>query len=203
MKSALRSAIRFLPRNTSYQVDRGILENDLRQFCRDAGVHIEEGVSVKDLHLAKDGHTVTFAYPAQNKEANVSCRWVIDAMGRRRFLRSKLGFSKESSHHASACWWRVQGDFDVAAMVDKAETAWHHRVIPRRWYSTNHLLGPGYFIWIIPLCSNMTSIGIVADETAHPIRNRNSMAKTLTWLAEQEPSLFEFVKDEQPLDFWL
>ena len=107
----------------------------------------------------------------------------------------------ESTHRASACWWRVQGDFDVAEMVAEAETAWHDRVIPRRWYSTNHLLGPGYFIWIIPLCSNMTSIGIVADETAHPVRNRNSMEKALTWLAKHEPSLFEFIKDEKPLDF--
>src|SRR5881397_1761681 len=32
-------------RNSSYQFDRGVLENDLRQFCREAGVHIEEGVS--------------------------------------------------------------------------------------------------------------------------------------------------------------
>ena len=188
-------------RNTSYQIDRGILENDLRRFCRDAGVHIEEGVSVKDIQFAEDEHTITFADPEQNKEAQVACRWVIDAMGRRRFLQSKLGLSKKSSHSASACWWRMQGDLDVAKMVAQEEIAWHDRVIPRRWYSTNHLLGPGYFIWIIPLCSNMTSIGIVADETAHPVRDRNSMQKTFTWLAEHEPSLFEFIKDEEPLDF--
>lgn len=191
----------FFAPNTSYQIDRGIFENDLRRFCRDAGVHIEEGVSVKDIHFAEDGHTITFAYAEQDKEAQVVCRWVVDAMGRRRFLQSKLGFSKKSSHSASACWWRMQGDFDVAKMVAKREIDWHKRVIPKRWYSTNHLLGPGYFIWIIPLCSNMTSIGIVADETAHPVRDRNSMQKTFTWLAEHEPDLFEFIKDETPLDF--
>ncbi len=188
-------------RNTSYQIDRGVLENDLRGFCRDAGVHVEEGVLVKDIQFGEPEHTITFAYPAQDKKSTVTCRWVIDAMGRRRFLQSKLHLTKKSNHKASACWWRIQGDFDVSEMVAQEETDWHARVIPRRWYSTNHLFGAGYFIWIIPLCSNMTSVGIVADEAVHPVRDRSSMETTLTWLAEHEPSLFDFIKHENPLDF--
>jgi len=86
-------------------------------------------------------------------------------------------------------------------MVSQENEAWHDRVFARRWFSTNHLFGPGYFIWIIPLCSNMTSIGIVADEAVHPIRHRNSFEKALTWLAKYEPSLFAWMKNEEPLDF--
>jgi len=91
-------------RNTSYQFDRGILENDLRRFCRDAGVHIEEGVSVRDIAFGEETNTVTFAEPKQKKRLSVTCRWVVDAMGRRRFLQAKLGTAKKSSHNASACW---------------------------------------------------------------------------------------------------
>ena len=188
-------------RNTSYQFDRGILENDLRRFCRNAGVHIEEGVSVQDIELGQQTHTITFAYPQANTRSTVMCRWVIDAMGRRRFLQSKLGTAKKSGHGGSACWWRIQREFDVAEMVSREHSDWHERVFARRWYSTNHLLGPGYFIWIIPLCSKMTSIGIVADETMHPVRDRNSMEKALRWLAEHEPSVFASVKDDEPADF--
>lgn len=188
-------------RNTSYQFDRGILENDLRVFCRDAGVHIEEGVTVKDIQFGTDQHTVSFVKPGQEPLASVTCRWLVDATGRRRLLQSKLGTAKPLAHKASSTWWRLQGDFDVAAMAPKDDTAWHERVVPRRWYSTNHLFGPGYFIWIIPLCSNMTSIGIVADEDMHPVRDRHTMEKSLAWLAEYEPDLHNFIKDETPLDF--
>ena len=188
-------------RNTSYQVDRGILENDLRTFCREAGVTIAEGVTVKDVSFAEDLHTVSFTDANTETVASVQCRWVVDASGRRRFLQTKLGKKKALTHNASSSWWRLQGDFDVAKMVDTQETAWHDRVVPRRWYSTNHLFGPGYFIWIIPLCSNMTSIGIVADEDMHPVRERHTMEKSLAWLAKYEPDLYHFIKDEKPLDF--
>lgn len=193
-------------RNSSYQFDRGVLENDLRRFCRDAGVHIEEGVSVEDIDFGPETHAVTFAYP-KNKEtstrerATVTCRWLVDAMGRRRLLQSKLGLAKASGHNASASWWRIQGDFDVAGMVPQEKSDWHERVLPRRWYSTNHLLGPGYWVWVIPLCSNMTSVGIVADEAVHPVRERNSIEKSLSWLAEHERDLFDLIENEKPLDF--
>ena len=188
-------------RNTSYQLDRGILENDLRRFCRDAGVHIEEGASVKDIDFGPQTHNITFTHVSQGKEATVACRWVVDAMGRRRFLQSKLRITKKSPHEGSACWWRINRAFDVAEMVPRDKSNWHERVFAKRWYSTNHLLGEGYFIWIIPLCSNMTSIGVVADEKMHPIHDRKSMEKSLTWLAEHEPILFDSIKNDQPLDF--
>ena len=188
-------------RNTSYQIDRGILENDLRRFCRDAGVHIEEGVSVKDIEFGKQTHSVAFAYPKGGETRTVSCRWVVDATGRRRFIQSKLKLAKKSGHNASACWWRIQRDLDVANMVSPDKEDWHDRVFPRRWFSTNHLFGPGYFIWIIPLCSKMTSIGIVSDEASHPVHGRNTFEKALNWLAVHEPSLYTASKDEDPLDF--
>ena len=188
-------------RNSSYQFDRGVLENDLRRFCREAGVHVEEGVRVKDIEFGQEAHTVTFAYPKDGKTAAVTCRWVVDAMGRRRFLASKLGTAKKSAHNGSASWWRIQGDFDVARMVSPEKTDWHKRVFARRWFSTNHLFGPGYWVWVIPLCSGMTSIGIVTDETIHPVRDRNSFEKSLTWLAGHEQILFESIKDDKPVDF--
>ena len=188
-------------RNSSYQFDRGVLENDLRRFCREAGVHVEEGVSVQEIEFGADTHAVTFAYLKDRTRVTVQCRWVIDAMGRRRFLQSKLGFAKKSEHRASASWWRIQGDFDVAGMVPRDKTVWHERVLARRWYSTNHLIGPGYWVWVIPLCSNMTSVGIVADEAVHPVHGRNTIEKSLNWLAEHEPSLFKLIEAEKPVDF--
>ena len=47
--------------------------------------------------------------------------------------------------------------------------AWQARCEPQaRWLSTNHLVGAGYWVWLIPLGSGATSVGIVTDETIHP-----------------------------------
>ena len=37
-----------------------------------------------------------------------------------------------------------------------------------RQYSTNHLLGEGYWVWLIPLSTGPISIGVCADPRFHP-----------------------------------
>ncbi len=37
--------------------------------------------------------------------------------------------------------------------------------------STNHLCGPGYWAWLIPLGSGAHSVGIVCDAKMHPLEN--------------------------------
>ena len=53
--------------------------------------------------------------------------------------------------------------------------------------STNHLMGKGYWTWLIPLGSGSTSIGIVADEAIHPFASMNRYEKALDWLRTFEP----------------
>ena len=58
--------------------------------------------------------------------------------------------------------------------------------VPRRWLSTNHLLGRGYWIWIIPLASGATSFGIVADPRLHPLSEFNQLDSAIAWLARRD-----------------
>jgi flavin-dependent dehydrogenase len=58
-----------------------------------------------------------------------------------------------------------------------------------RKFATNHLMGNGYWIWIIPLVSGSTSIGIVADPRILPFEKINSLHKCLSWMKEEEPLL--------------
>ena len=53
--------------------------------------------------------------------------------------------------------------------------------------STNHLMGEGYWVWLIRLASGATSVGIVADPAFHPFSDFNTLAKARSWLAEHEP----------------
>ena len=50
--------------------------------------------------------------------------------------------------------------------------------------STVHLMGKGYWVWLIPLGSGSTSIGIVADNDLHPYARINRYDRAVEWLRE-------------------
>jgi len=192
-------ARRFLPAH-SYQLDRGKLENHLRDLVEQAGVHLVEGARVKDvqLHPSSD-HVVAWQKGPGVQEAR--CRWVVDAMGRRRYLQYKLGLDKESEGMFNSVWFRVRGKFRIGDFVPPEETLWHERAEEDRWHSTNHLMGPGYWVWLIPLGPDNTSVGIVASEAIHPFSTYNTYEKALRWLEAHEPLVARDVGQYELLDF--
>ena len=60
-------------------------------------------------------------------------------------------------------------------------------------FSTNHLCGKGYWMWMIPLSSGAISIGIVADPRFHPMDQMDTLDKAIDWIREHEPQLGEAV----------
>lgn len=195
---------RKFPRVPSYQIDRGVLENDLRKMVSGAkGVTLFEDVAVTDVDLATDEepHTVHFL-GADKVERTLRCRFVVDATGRRRLLHRKLDLGRENGHKISAAWWRMKGEYDVEKMAGPHTPLWKPPHQERRWFSTNHLMGYGYWVWMIPLVSGNTSIGIVADETIHPVQDSyNTYEGALEWLRKHEPTLATFLQDGELLDF--
>ena len=191
----------------SYQIDRGKLENDLRQFNVEAGVKLLENCLVTDIDLAvglQQNHKVVYTQGlGQQKITNsIKARWVVDAMGRRRFLQKKLGLTKPNSQLFNAVWFRVEGRLDVSDFVSSNQEKWHNRVPHKnRYYSTNHLCGEGYWVWIIPLSTNHTSIGIVARQDIHPLKSYYNYELAYQWLEKNEPILAFHLKDKQPKDF--
>jgi flavin-dependent dehydrogenase len=188
----------------SYNIDRGILENDLRQFNADAGVTILEGCSVQDIVLSNGNgrHEIVYKSSDNGNVGKVRSRWVIDAMGRRLFLQKKLNLTKGRNKKCSAVWFRLNGRIDVSDLVPRDLARWHNRV-PNdiRYYSANHLMGKGYWVWLIPLSSGNTSIGIVALEDIHPFSEFNTHKLALHWLRKHEPALARYIEDREPLDF--
>ncbi len=184
----------------SAQFDRGVLETDLRALCQADGIRIRTDCNVLDVDITKGttDHTVVLSTPTGRKALNT--RWLVDATGRRRFLQSKLGLRKGSPHKASACWWRLKGERDLSDL-GVSHPSWPLRTRQKRWYSTNHVSGHGYWIWIIPLCSGHTSVGIVADERLHPIKQRSTFSLAKNWLSQHEPELGKFLATDKPADF--
>jgi 2-polyprenyl-6-methoxyphenol hydroxylase-like FAD-dependent oxidoreductase len=187
----------------AYLIDRGRIENDLRAIVADMGVQLLEATTIDDIELAKGAraHTV-LCHASDGCPCALSGRWLIDALGRRRFLQSKLGLGRPNAHSASAAWWRINARIDVSEMAANPRREWRRRIIEDRYLSTNHLMGRGYWVWLIPLSSGATSIGIVTDETIHPSNNyAKSYEQSLEWLREHEPAVWRLIKGHVPLDF--
>ena len=205
----------------SYQLDRGILENDLRAMIVEDGVSLLEGVKLSVTFLAPSDelHEIelrqlsdrnaenTAGTDADGESANadkvrVRCRWLIDATGRTAMLRKRLKLTRGTKHRANASWFRVDGRVDINDLVSPNNKAWHDpEWAPHRWRSTNHLMGPGYWVWIIPLSSGKTSIGIVVHDSHHRFEEVRNLKNSLAFLEKHEPIFLALLSRYEILDF--
>ena len=168
----------------TYQIDRGRFENFLAAEATRLGVTVLQHSKVTSLSLAEP-HTVVF--DSTEGPQRLDARWIVDASGRAGVLKRKLGLQTPSEHDANAVWFRVKGRVDIDDWGTTTEWRREHDGIHSRWYSTNHLTGEGYWVWLIPLASGFTSIGIVTDHSLHPLSNFRSFDDCLSWLRKHEP----------------
>ena len=176
----------------SYQVDRGRLENYLAEANVEMGATILDGARVKEVFIdsSENGtrdtaHRVTFLKNKQRQ--TIEARWIVDASGRAAFIKRKLKLEEDLGHDINAAWFRIDHQIHIDAWCDDQDWQSLTGKVPRRWLSTNHLMGEGYWVWLIPLATGSTSIGIVADPRIHPLNTFNSVEKSFAWLEEHEP----------------
>ena len=182
-------ASRVLP-TPSYQLDRGIFENELARLAQEKGVRFIDGAVIRRFELgeSKADHQVHFE--AKGQLHSMNSRWLCDASGRAGLIKRKLGLAELNAHDANAVWFRIADRIDVNDW--STDEQWLDRCNPRsRWLSTNHLVGEGYWAWLIPLASGSHSVGIVADAKLHPIEQINTFDKAMAWLKTHQPQLFE------------
>ncbi|MGA9421056.1 MAG: tryptophan 7-halogenase [Rhodanobacteraceae bacterium] len=191
---------RVLPTPT-WQIDRGILENFLAEEAQRRGIDFRGHAVVRSFEL--DGASMhTIRATIDGDEVTLRARWVVDASGRAGLIKRKLGLAQRNGHDANAVWFRI----DDRLILDDwcANAAWRARCDPpERWRSTNHLVGPGYWVWLIPLASGAHSVGIVADAALHPLETMNTFERALGWLATHQPAVARevAVRRDRLLDF--
>lgn len=184
----------------SHQVDRGTFENHLEKHARELGTDFELGVRAKDVIINKEGHEVI--YVKDGAEHKIFCNWAVDASSRFSLLKRKLGFQKEAPHNVNSVWFRLKGVIDVDDWSDNKD--WKNYLAPKlRYLSTVHFMDKGYWVWIIPLGSKNTSIGIVADDDIHPFDTINTYEKAVEWMKINEPLCAQHIcpPKEDLLDF--
>lgn len=180
-----------------YQVDRGRLENYLAESITEWGATFVDRSRVKHVELGPTGQNHVVQFTRDDDVREVQTRWVVDASGRAGFLKKKLDLAQAIDHNVNAVWFRIGAELRIDQWCDDADWRLRAGRVPRRWLSTNHLLGKGYWVWIIPLASGATSVGIVADPRFHPLSELNQFPRALDWLERHEPMLAERIAPVQ------
>lgn len=169
----------------TWQLERGTFENFLGREATRRGIEFVQGASVRAVHPGQP-HAVHASHDGTLRTHRA--RWLIDASGRAGLLRRQFGLTEDNGHHIGAAWLRVNARLHLDHWCD--DPAWRDRCVPReRWRSTNHLCGPGYWVWLVPLASGAHSIGIVADASLHPVETFNTFDRALAWLDVHQPAL--------------
>lgn len=178
---------RLLP-TPSWQLDRGRFENFLGQHARSLGVSFIDAAVVRGIDLGKDQALHVVRYQRDGQDHTRQTRWLVDASGRAGLIKRKLDLAQPNAHDVNAVWWRVDGHIDPNQWGSDPD--WLARCTPPdRWRSTNHMCGPGYWFWLIPLSSGAHSLGIVCDATMHPLDTMNTHDKAMAWLRQHQPQV--------------
>ncbi len=182
------------PAHDNYQLDRGLFENALTARARALGADVTQAARVREVQLGDPVHRVVFDY--FGTESSTEARWVIDASGRTAILKRQLGLEAESSHHINAAWLRLSGGLDIEDW-GRGNEAWMSRMARPgiRKFSTNHLMGEGYWVWLIPLSSGPISIGVCADPRFHPFEEISTFERMIDWLRRHEPQLASAIEN--------
>jgi flavin-dependent dehydrogenase len=179
----------FLP-TPSYQLDRGIFENALAEIAQSKGVQFVDAAVVREFTVGDDKTVHSVTYEREGVKHALQPKWLIDASGRAGLLKKRMGLAELNDHDANAIWFRMAERIDVNHWTK--DEHWLKRCNPpNRWLSTNHLVGEGYWVWLIPLASGSHSVGIVADAKLHPIDTINSFEKSMQWFEKHQPQLYE------------
>ncbi|MFL0798870.1 MAG: tryptophan 7-halogenase [Agarilytica sp.] len=189
----------------TYQIDRGDIENHLAKTIRSMGVTLYDNADITTFELGKNKHNVTFETNNVNSPEKIQFEspWLVDASGRRAFIKQKLNLAKTNDHNANAAWFRIDKRIEIDSWSNSDD--WRSRCTPesRRWLSTNHLVGPGYWVWVIPLASGVTSIGIVMDDQTLHESGIESQETAMEWLHKHQKRCAEAIEGASFLDFVL
>lgn len=177
----------------SYQIDRGRLEGDLLDIARQRGISVMDNCVVREASISDNGGRHEARTSRQGEEGTIRCRWLVDAGSRAAILKRRLGIGKPCDHRIASAWFRLDKAISVDDWSDSEP--WKRQCNRSRRLSTNHLMGSGYWAWIIPLAGDRTSVGLVADPDIHPLSSYNSFDKFASWLSLHQPTLASEVLD--------
>src|SRR5713226_5926435 len=175
----------------AFQLRRDALDEYLLATAVAEGAELLRPAKARDVELGDFDSKLTIE--AGHEVLEVTCRWLLDATGRVTFLGRRLELIDRNDEHPIAaiwCRWKnVRHIDDVAARQGSLAT----RNISSRRLATNHYMGYGYWIWVIPLGNGETSIGIVFDKRIVDLHHSKNRGEDFVAFLKAIPALAELL----------
>src|SRR5688500_1191482 len=182
----------------SFQLRRDVLDEHLLKLATDEGAELIRPATVRDFELKDFDNAVTISRKdAAGTEATqtVRCTWLIDASGRNCFIGRKLGLIDwNDAHPIASIWARWQNVKHIDDLAARAAGPLAAGNVGSRRLATNHYVGHGYWVWVIPLGNGETSIGVVFDKRIHQLHEFPERERTYVDFLKQHPALAELLK---------
>ena len=157
----------------------GVFENELFNRSKDAGNDVFLGTRVDSVEMEGENHSIHVSVSGEKRK--ITSKWVVDATGRRELLKRSLGKEKALDHENSAIWFRINEVIDVEDWSQ--DETWKSKVSDEiRKLGTIHFMDEGYWLWLIPLSTNVTSVGIVFNHKMHKLEDLNSLDKAFEYV---------------------
>jgi len=150
----------------TYQLDRAKLDTHLLEMADSEGCEVIRTASVKNFDLQGAGQNeVTFKHDGETR--TVRAKWVADCSGKAALVGRKRGTLKPlDGHPVHSMWVRFSNvnDLDSHSSRMACEALDKMPTPVSRTSATNHLMGRGWWSWIIPLSNGDFSAGVTWDE---------------------------------------
>jgi flavin-dependent dehydrogenase len=185
----------------AFQLDRAKLDEAVLQKAVAAGCEVWRPARVQELQLGgewKNEITVRLG----DETRTVTARWVVDASGRTALIARKLKtYRVLASHPIHSVWARFRNTSDLdgpdvwASAPNFTEPCW----AMRQW-ATNHLMGYGWWGWLIPLKGGDCSAGVVYDSRIFALKPGRNLGERLKSHLMTHPLGKKVLCDAQMID---
>lgn len=164
-------------RVSTFQLNRRKLDQELLKETSKIGVELLRPATIKTLELDGIGKNRITYKGADGERREITATWVIDASGKAcRIAKQRKTFHQNTDRHpTSAMWTRFKNvcfldSYEGSQMMAGAS----QKMITQRGFATNHLMGFGWWCWIIPLDSGEVSVGLTWDSRLFtPLEGKN------------------------------
>lgn len=204
---------KYLSRVAAFQVDRAALDEEVLRRAKELGAEVWRPSSAGKIKLNPGGlQMVEVKTPqpssdpgaaggeqAKASARTLSARWFVDASGVAAVLARQEGWLRSNTEHpTTAVWARWTGvkDWDGQELAGKFPD-WAEECFGIRSTATNHLVGPGWWAWIIPLKGGDVSIGLVFDQRFMTLPEGGSLGQRLKDFLMKHPVGREIMADAQ------
>jgi len=179
----------------AFQLRRDALDEHLLATAVAEGAELWRPAKVRDVVVGDFDHRVVVEVGDATRE--VQCRWILDATGKVTFLGRRLNLIERNDEHPTAAiWCRWKNVRHIDDLAVKLGIAGGN--VGSRRLGTNHYTGYGYWIWVIPLGNDETSIGVVFDKRLVDLHHSKNRPEDFIAFLKAIPSLAELLDGAEP-----